>query len=97
MLKRRQLGPEYKARVALASLKGEMTMSEMASKFEVHTSQITRWRKQVLEGLREIFSRGKTSSSDRTDPKLIDELYKQIGQLKVENEWFKKKSELFVP
>lgn len=97
MLKRRQLGPEYKARVALAALKGEMTMSEMASKFEVHSSQITRWRKQVLEGLREIFSRGKTSSSDRMDPKLIDELYKQIGQLKVENEWFKKKSELFVP
>ena len=97
MLKRRQLGAEYKARVALAAIKGEMTMSEMASKFEVHASQITRWRKQVLEGLREIFSQGKTSSSDRTDPKLMDDLYKQIGQLKVEIDWLKKKSEIFIP
>lgn len=97
MLKRRQLGPEYKARVALAAIKGEMTTSEISSKFEVHTSQITRWRKQALEGLREIFSQGKTSSSDRMDPKLTDDLYKQIGQLKVENDWLKKKSEIFVP
>ena len=97
MLKRRQLGPEYKARVALAAIKGEMTMSEMASKFEVHTSQIARWRKQALEGLREIFSQGKTSSPPWTDSKLTDDLYKQIGQLKVENEWLKKKSEIFIP
>ncbi len=97
MLKRRQLGAEYKARVALAAIKGEMTMSEMASKFEVHASQITRWRRQVLEGLQEIFLQGKRSSSDRTDPKLMDDLYKQIGQLKVENDWLKKKSEIFNP
>lgn len=96
MLKRRQLGPEYKARVALAAIKGEMTMSEISSKFEVHSSQIARWRKQVLEGLREIFSQGKVSS-DRVDSKLTDDLYKQIGQLKVENEWLKKKSEIFIP
>lgn len=93
MLKRRQLGPEYKAQVALTAIKGEMTMSEISSKFEVHASQIARWRKQVLEGLKEIFSRGKRAS-ERTDPELVDDLYKQIGQLKVENEWLKKKSEI---
>lgn len=97
MLKRRQLGPEYKARVALAAIKGEMTMAEMASKFEVHTSQITRWRKQALEGLRGIFSQGKAPSSDRADSKLTDHLYKQIGQLQVENDWLQKKSEIFIP
>lgn len=94
MMKRRQIGPEYKARVALAAIKGEMTISEISSKFEVHSTQIARWRKQALDGLREIFSQGKPTSR-QADPALVDELYKQIGQLKVENEWFKKKSDLF--
>ena len=92
-MKRRQLGPEYKAKVALTAIKGEMTMSEISSKFEVHSTQITRWRKQVLEGVKEIFSQGR-KTSERTDPQLVDDLYKQIGQLKVENEWLKKKSEI---
>jgi len=95
MTKRRQLGPDYKAKVALAAIKGDMTLSQMASKYEVHSSQITRWRKQVLEGLREIFSSGKATAAS-IDPKLVDDLYKQIGKLQVENEWLKKKAELFV-
>lgn len=95
MLKK-QWGPEDKARVALAAIKGEMTMSEISSKFEVHSTQITRWRKQVLEGLRTIFSQEK-SPLNRVDTKLTDDLYKQIGQLKVELDWVKKKSEIFNP
>ena len=92
-MKRRQLGPEYKAKVALTAIKGEMTMSEISSKFEVHSTQITRWRKQVIEGVKEIFSQGR-KTSERTDPELVEDLYKQIGKLKVENEWLKKKSEI---
>ena len=92
-MKRRQLGPEYKAKVALTAIKGEMTMSEISSKFEVHSTQINRWRKQVIEGVKEIFSQGR-KTSERTDPELVEDLYKQIGKLKVENEWLKKKSEI---
>lgn len=89
----RQWSPEDKVRIALAAIKGELTIAEISSKFEVHSTQINRWKKQVLEGLRGIFSQGKPSL-DRGDPKLIEELYQQIGKLKVENEWLKKKSEI---
>jgi len=71
-----------------------MTTAELSSKYEVHRSQINNWRKRALEGLREIF-RGKRDKSIKDNEKIIDELYRQIGQLKVENDWLKKKAELF--
>lgn len=96
MMKRRQLDPELKAKVALAAIKGEMTVAEISSKFQVHSTQITRWKKMVLAGLTEIFSKnGRASSVPGASPQ-EDELYKEIGKLKVENEWLKKKSELLL-
>lgn len=83
-----------KARVALAAVKGDMTLSEISSKFSVHSSQIAKWKAQLLDGVKGIFSK-KNSLSDRPDTRLTDELYRQIGQLRVENEWLKKKSEFF--
>jgi len=71
-----------------------MTIAELSSKYEVHRSQITNWRKRALEGLREIF-RGKRDKSIKDNEKIIDELYRQIGQLKVENDWLKKNAALF--
>ena len=91
---RKQWSPEDKVRIALAAVKGEMTMAEISSKYEAHCSQITKWKAQLLGGLRGIFSKGNLSM-DRLDTRLTDELYKQIGQLRVENEWLKKKSDLF--
>lgn len=96
MMKRRQLSPDFKARVALAAIKGETTISEISSKFQVHSSQITHWKKQALQGLMEFFSKnGKASLRPDASP-LVEELYKEIGKLKVENEWLKKKSEIFI-
>jgi transposase len=91
---RKSFSPEFMAKVALAAIKGDMTTAELSSKYEVHRSQINNWRKRALEGLREIF-RGKRDKSIKDKEKIIDELYRQIGQLKVENDWLKKKSELF--
>lgn len=97
MMKRRQLSPDFKARVALAAIKGETTISEISSRFQVHGTQITKWRKQAINGLMEIFSKnGKASLRPDSSP-LVEELYKEIGKLKVENEWLKKKSEILIP
>ena len=79
-----------KKRVVLEALKGDQTLAELSSRFEVHSSQIHKWKSQVLDGIPEIFS-NKTAKKEKSEKELIDELYKQIGQLKVENDWLKKK------
>ena len=91
---RKSFSPEFMAKVALAAIKGDMTTAELSSKYEVHRSQINNWRKRALEELKEIF-RGKRDKSIRDSEKVIDELYRQIGQLKVENDWLKKKAAMF--
>ena len=90
---RKSFSPEFMAKVALAAIKEDATMAELSSKYEVHRTQIGNWRKQALAGVVEIF-RGKGNKPGEDKEKLIDELYRQIGQLKVENEWLKKKSAL---
>ncbi len=91
---RKSFSPDFMAKVALAAIKGDMTTSELSSKYEVHKSQIGNWRKRAMDGLVGIF-RGKRDKSLKDKEKLIDELYRQIGQLKVENDWLKKKATLF--
>ncbi len=91
---KKSFSPDFMAKVALAAIKGDMTAAELSSKYEVHRTQINNWRKRGMDGLAEIF-RGKRDKSLKDNEKLIDELYRQIGQLKVENDWLKKKSALF--
>ncbi len=88
---RKSFDTEFMAKVALEAIKEEKTIAELSSQYEVHRTQITRWRKRVLEGLAGIFQ-GKEGKAVEEKAKVIDELYRQIGQLKVENEWLKKKS-----
>jgi len=85
---------EFKAKVAILAIKEEMTMAEMSSKYEVHRSQINTWRKLALDEVLHAFKE-KRDKDKKDNEKLIDELYRQIGQLKVENDWLKKKSALF--
>ena len=91
---RKSFSPDFMAKVALAAIKGDMSTAELSSRYEVHRSQINNWRKRALEELREIF-RGKQDKSLKDNEKLVNELYRQIGQLKVENDWLKKKGALF--
>ena len=88
---RKSFSPDFMAKVALASIKDDMTIAELSSKYEVHKTQINNWRKRATDGIAEIF-RGKRKKSIKENEKLVDELYRQIGQLKVENDWLKKKS-----
>ena len=86
---RRSFSNEFKAKVALAALKGEKTMAELSSEFGVHANMITRWKIEAKKGLAGVFA-----GSDREEIREIkqknEELYKTIGRLQVENEWMRK-------
>ncbi len=88
---RKSFSAELMAKVALDAIKEGKTIAELSTQYEVHRTQITNWRKRALEGLAGIFQE-KASRTRGEKEKVIDELYRQIGQLKVENEWLKKKS-----
>ena len=81
--KREQYSNKFKVRVALEAIKGVKTISELSSMYGVHTSQIMKWKKKVLENIPEIFSNKKEEEKEGAE-EIQDELYKQIGQLKVE-------------
>jgi putative transposase len=83
----------FKAKVALEAIKGEKTMTQLASEFGVHVNQIGQWKKHLLEELPSLFS-DKRKKVEKENEELESELYKQIGQLKVELDWLKKKSQL---
>lgn len=91
MRKRFEAG--FKAKVALEALRGEKTMSEMSSQYGVHPNMISRWKHELLEGATGIFN-GKHGKADAGQEEKADKLYKSIGELKVENDWLKKKLDL---
>jgi len=82
----------FKAKVALEAIKGEKTMTQLSSEFGIHVNQIRQWKKQLLDELPGLFS-GKRKKVEKENEELENELYKQIGQLKVELDWLKKKSQ----
>jgi transposase-like protein len=88
---RKKHTPEFKAKVALEAMKEEKTVNQIASEFDVHPGQISQWKRQALEQMVVGFTR-KGGKRDQNDEALREKLYSQIGQLKVENDWLKKKS-----
>ena len=90
----RQYSAEEKAKIAIEALKGEFTIAQITSKYGVHSTQISNWRKQALEAMVSGF-KDKRKHKDPGEGDLVSELYQQIGQLTVERDWLKKKSELF--
>jgi len=92
---RKTHSPEFKAKVALEAIKGMKTVSELASQFQVHPTQISAWKKQAREILPEGFKRGSPPKQKKTEQQLTAPLYEEIGRLKMELDWLKKKSAIF--
>lgn len=87
---KRQHTAEFKAKVAIEALKGVLTSAEMASKFEVHPTQIAKWKRQLLESGAEIFGSAR-ERREKDDEAEKDRLLKKVGQLQMEVDWLKKK------
>ena len=90
---RRKHTPSLKAKVALEAIKEQKTSAELASQYQVHPGQIRNWKATAAKGLIDLFS-DKRKRRDQDQEELIQELYRQIGQLKVDFDWLKKKSGL---
>ena len=90
--KRKKYNPEFKAKVALAAVKNEATISELAARFGVHLNMIAKWKRNLIEGTADIFAKGQ-KSRQQTDEQ-IDALYRQIGKLQVERDYLSKKLSL---
>ena len=94
MSNRRSYTAGEKAVIALAAIKEQMTMAEIASKYSVHPTQVKAWKKQALEVLGEAFTK-KEKWEKVENERMLSELYEQISRLKVENAFLKKKHALF--
>ena len=88
---RRRHSSEFKARVALEALKGQKTLNELASEFGVHPVQIAQWKRQLLDSSASVFEAESASKRERNQEQLTQQLYQEIGQLKVEVDWLRKK------
>ena len=90
-MQRKSYSSDFKARVALEAIREARTAAELSSAYGVHSTMITRWKRHVLEHLPGLFSEA-YKQKDNEHEELVASLYQQIGQLKVELDWLKKKS-----
>ena len=94
MPKRKQHSATFKTKVALEAIKGRHTLAALAQRFEVHPNQISAWKRQLLDGADEIFRR-QNGRKERKRHTQEAQLYEQIGRLKMENDFLKKKDDAF--
>ena len=89
--KRRAFTGSFRAKVALAAIRGEGTLAELASRFDVHANQVAAWKKQAIEGMAESLGDGRKRRA-KEDEQHEAKLFQQIGQLQFELDWLKKKA-----
>ena len=91
--KRKQYSPEFKAKVALAAIRGDKTIAQIGAQYGLHPAQVNTWKRELLENASELFDKGKSASKAKTEAKAEnDELYRQIGKLKVERDFLAERS-----
>ena len=94
-IKRKQHSPQFKFRVALESLKGQKTIARIAKEYSVHPSRIHAWKRQLQDEGATLYERKSKVQKEERQQQEVAELYEQIGRLKMELEWLKKKAALF--
>ena len=80
---------EFKSKVALEAIRGDMTTNQISKKYGIHTTQINRWKQQALTGIKGSFNNA-TQKAEKDNQKIVNDLYRHIGQLTCENEFLKK-------
>jgi len=88
--KRKQYSPSFKSKVALAALKGDQTTSEIATRFQIHPTMVSTWKRELLENAPDLFEGKKRSGKQSNEPS-SDELYREIGRLTVERDFLSRK------
>jgi putative transposase len=88
---RKNYTAEFKTKVVLEAIKGQRTLNEIAGRYSIHPNQVLQWKRQALEYLPGVFS-DRTARRRHDEEELKAQLYQQIGQLKVELDWLKKRS-----
>ena len=90
-MQRKKYSSEFKAKVAIEAIREQRTINEIASEYGVHPTQVSLWKKEVQAGISGIFS-GEIIKKTEREEELKEKLYSQIGQLKMEVDWLKKKT-----
>ena len=88
MAKRIRHTAEFKAKIAIEALKELSTLTELSSKYQIHSVQISKWKQELLQGAAQVFSSGKKVDAHREE---LDSAYRHIGEITVERDWLKKK------
>ena len=90
---KKQYSPQFKAKVSLEAIRGEKTVAELASQYQIHPTVINKWKRKLLESANQIFEGENKGQNLKEDAQAhIDELYRQIGQLKVEKDFLANRS-----
>jgi transposase-like protein len=89
---RQRHSEEFKAKVAMAAMKGDKTLSELAQQYQLHPTQITQWKQRLLSGAAELFQDGRVKKHQPREAISREDLLRQIGQLTVELEWLRRKT-----
>lgn len=89
---RQRHSEEFKAKVAMAAMKGDKTLSELAQQYHLHPTQITQWKQRLLTGAAELFQDGRAKKKQPREAISREDLLRQIGQLTVELEWLRRKT-----
>jgi transposase len=87
---RKKFEPAFKAKVALEALRGEKTLAQLSSEYGVHPNQISQWKQELIQRSIELFGKHESNNAAQNQ-ELADKLHRTIGELKVENDWLKKK------